>query len=384
MTIMTFAAFKKLTAKNFSLRNGAIGDIDAALKAYHTPPATKDKLNTLKQAIDAFKQVKNLKHGNYTQSGREGKSGVTLLGTQVAEALKPAPLVTPSTLVSAHGNLRQVQQGPVGAFPSGTNYRVGAENTRMEGWSYAPFDPVEFSWTSAITSGFHGALSLTQTSRVTEALRRTKMALGFAHRAMVRISKVTSFSSPATTEEALYISSFGSYDARRIARVMRNFTVLKLAIDRGPRIVDMRDTDYGLRCYAACFRGTLGQTDGGTGQVSVLSALTVFLGRAFFVSGTMNYGDSTDATVGTLVHEFAHGAINAVDVPPVDASGTWLHARESDIPTDTNFGASTDNSVQASTATTVRLLGQHKPDYAIVNADSYGQFASGMLRHYGG
>jgi hypothetical protein len=83
--------------------------------------------------------------------------------------------------------------------------------------------------------------------------------------------------------------------------------------------------------------------------------------------------------VSTLVHEFAHGAINAVDVPPVDATGGWTHARVSDDPASNDFGASTDNRIQASTIPMDQLLAQFRPEYAIVNADSYGQFATRLL-----
>lgn len=103
----------------------------------------------------------------------------------------------------------------------------------------------------------------------------------------------------------------------------------------------------------------------------------MFLGRAFYAPG--NYEKTTDDTVGTLVHEFSHGAVNAVDVPPVDPSGSWMHARISDTPTDNDFGVSTDNSIQASTPALDALLARHKPDYAVVNADSYGQFATRLL-----
>lgn len=383
MTVMSLSTFKNLTSKTFSIRNGAIGKIDNALKAYHTPPTTQDKLKLLKAAVDTFKDEKDSKYGDFSKSAREKKGGIALLSQQVEAALKPAPLVTVSGLSTGRGNLRQVRQGPVGGSSSGTTFTVGAQNTRMEGWAYAAFDPSVWTWTSEVATGHQGTLSVSQTSRITEAIRRTKAAIGHAHRAMISIGQLSAFPTTRTTEQGFYVDAFGAYDATRIAKVKHNFTVLKLAVERGPRIVDLRDTDYGLGCYAACFRGSLGRTEGRTGQVSVISALTVFLGRAFFASGSMNYGESTDATVGTLVHEFAHGAVDAVDVPPVDALGAWTHARKSDDPADRDFGDSTDNSIQASTTATVKLLAQHKPNYAIVNADSYGQFAAALLRHYG-
>ncbi len=388
MAIMTLATFKKKTAKTFSRRNGAIGTIDSALRAYHSPPATKDKLTALNLAVEAFKNEKNLKFapkgGTFTDSKWESKGGVAELAQQVQDELGSGSLVSVASLTTGRGNLRQVRQGAVSGFPSGQTFRIGENNTRMEGWAYSPFSSAEWPWTSEVVSGHKGPLTLAETSRITEALRRTKTAISLAHEAMIKIKKLSGFPATPTIEQQTYIDYFGTFDADRIKRVTRNFTVLKLAIDKGPRIVDLRDTDYGLSCYAACFRGNLGTTDTGTGQVSVLSALTVFLGRAFFKAGSMNYGDTTDATVGTLIHEFAHGAVDAVDVPPVNSVGAWTHARESDDPGDRNFGSSTDNSIQASTIPLDKLLASFKPGYAVVNADNYGQFAAALLQRTGG
>lgn len=379
--IMSLSDFKTLTAKTFSLRNGAIGDIDKALKAYHQSPGPQT-LKVLKTAVDAFKTEKDDKYGDFSQSKRESKGGVAQLSDQINKRLNPGS-VSMGDIQTGRGNLRQVSQGPVSSFATNQLAYVG-KNTRMDGWAYMDWDQATWPWTTAVTSGAQGPLSMAQTSRITEAFRRAKTAIGYAHSAVVELARLPALPSrPLSVEHQSYVDYFGAFDKTRIARVKQNITVLKLAFDRGPTIVDVRDTEYGKGCYAACFRGKVATIDGTTGQATVLSSLQVFLGRAFFLKGALNYGDTTDATVGTLIHEFAHGAIDAVDVPPVNAAGGWTHARKSDDATHRDFGDSTDNSIQASTVELDKLLAMHKPDYALVNADNYGQFAAALLQHHG-
>ena len=378
MTIMSFAQFKKQTSKTFSLRNGAIGNIDTALKAYWAN-ADADNLKKLKAAVDAFILEKNTKFagkGGFESSARNKKDGISDLNDQINEQLKGKPLATASQI---SGALTSLRPPPISNISTGQAFSVGATNTRKAGWTYAPFDDQEFSWTTELTTDLQGPLSLPQTTRITEALRRTKSALQFAHSALVNIAGLAIFPTVPTSEQQIYLDYFGPFDKARIASVKRNYTVLKLAVEKGPRIVDLRDTVYGKTAYAACFRADLGTRDAGKGQLSIVKGITVFLGRAFFAPGTMNYGASTDASVGTLIHEFAHGAINAVDVPPVNALGAWTHARVSDDPTHGEFGNSTDNSIQASTIPLDKLLAKHQPNYAVVNADNYGQFAVALL-----
>jgi hypothetical protein len=382
MTIMSLSQFKKQTSKTFSLRNGAIGAIDIALKKYWGT-ADREHLKKLKAAVDAFTDEKNTKYdgkGGYKNSARDKKDGISNLAEQIIEEMRGKPLATASQISSALSGLKSV---PI-SNSSGQSFVVGANNTRKAGWAYSPFDPVEFSWTVELTTNLQGPLSSAMTARFTEALRRTKMALLLAHEVLIDISGLSTFPTVPTMEQQIYLDYFGPFDKARISKLKRNYTVLKLAVEKGPRIVDLRDTDFGLNCYAACFRADLGTKDTVTGQVSVLNAITVFLGRAFFAPSAMNYSGSTDATVGTLIHEFAHGAINAVDVPPVNAQGSWTHPRKSDNPADDDFGNSTDNQIQASTIPLDKLLATHKPNYAVVNADNYGQFAAALLTSRGG
>src|SRR6185312_481018 len=63
MTVMTKSAFKTLTHKYFSIRNGAISVIDDKLGIVNGDPTNRQKLLDLKKAILDFQNEKNAKHG---------------------------------------------------------------------------------------------------------------------------------------------------------------------------------------------------------------------------------------------------------------------------------------------------------------------------------
>ena len=254
---------------------------------------------------------------------------------------------------------------------------IKSSGVRPVGWNLVAFHPVTHSFTTALPPHNQiGALSPIQIQRVNESFRRVKNAVTRARDAMITVAKRQQFSRPMPIEEQLYTDYFGAYDKDRVVKVRQNFQVLYLAFDSTPNMVDLRDTRYGLTCYAACYRANHRVVDT-KGSVSLGGKVNLFLGRAFLGKG--DYVNTTDATVGTLVHEFAHGACNAVDVPPVNNLGNFTHARKSDDAGHNDFGASTDNNIQASTDSADKLLAKHKPAYAVVNADCYGQFAKQIL-----
>jgi hypothetical protein len=91
--VMSFDTFKSGTSRTLSLRNGELGDIDTALKAYHD--GKKNKTTTtaaLRDAVSDFIDAKNLKYagsGGFGTSKRESKSNtVSTLWTQVQWAHK--------------------------------------------------------------------------------------------------------------------------------------------------------------------------------------------------------------------------------------------------------------------------------------------------------
>jgi hypothetical protein len=128
-----------------------------------------------------------------------------------------------------------------------------------------------------------------------------------------------------------------------------------------------------MDCYAACFRKDL-TTKGAKGDLTLTDSVEVFLGRDFFKGG--NYEGSTSATVGTLIHEFAHGSFSAVDAPIVLENMHWELAPSVEPG---NLWETPDNSRQSSTPELDKRLAVKESRAAIVNADNYGEFAKEMI-----
>lgn len=91
MPVMSLKTFKDRTWKMFSIRNGAIGEIDKKLKRYHDSGRNRATLLELRDAVAAFKTEKDAKFsgrgGDYTSSKRDQAQGVTDLAAQVAGEL---------------------------------------------------------------------------------------------------------------------------------------------------------------------------------------------------------------------------------------------------------------------------------------------------------
>lgn len=312
---------------------------------------------------------------NTFSSAGQGVKGANLTAVvTLLAAWRTAKPVEASTLAA---ELTELDSEIAAAAPTGKSQLTNAMSTgvKAQGWRHVAWDAVTYPWTAAVgaTQAINTDLSTAEKMRMNEAIRRASLAVTYARDAMISIAGGSG--SPA--DMAAFTDFFGASDATRIQKIRDNYTILTLAFTGTPDVIDLRNTLYGLTCYAACFRANLAAVKSkGTGA-SITGSVNMFLGRAFYGAG--NYEKTSDATVGTLIHEFAHGSINAVDVPPVDATGAWTHARESDNPADNNFGASTDNSIQASTIPLDKLLAQFRPEYAVVNADSYGQFATKLL-----
>jgi hypothetical protein len=242
-----------------------------------------------------------------------------------------------------------------------------ATNVTNVGWVPKAWDAVSYSWTAALpVASRQPALTPPQIMRVNEALRRTKFAVESARDALILMARKASFGPTLSADEQSYVHYFGPFDAGRVKKVLANFKTLYGAFTSNPVVVDLRNTAYGTTCYAACFRGTVTQN------------LEIFMGRVFLARG--DYESSTDTTVGTLVHEFAHGSLNCIDAPPLDASGNWvLTPKHLADETHADFGESPINSVQASTVALDRALAARYPKIALRNADNYGQFAKEQL-----
>jgi len=198
-----------------------------------------------------------------------------------------------------------------------------------------------------------------------------------ARDALISVNRTKKFNEPVGGLEKIYVNFFGAYDSARFNQVMMNFRALCLAFGNTPKVIDLRNTAYGMTCYAACYRKNL-KSVSGKGVLSLTGKVDMFLGRAFFKGG--NYEGSTNATVGTLVHEFAHGTIDAVDAPRVTSDLNWeLTPKQLANPTHKDYGESPDNSKQSSTVHLDMRLAKKAPAIAIRNADSYGQFCADIV-----
>jgi hypothetical protein len=271
-----------------------------------------------------------------------------------------------------------------------TNVVINARATNVGavGWNLVVWDennpgaahPELSTMTAVSTAQELPALTPSELQRVNEALRRAIKAVELARDAMITISQKTALGSSRTLAEQSYVDYFGTYNQAQARTVTDNFKALCLAFTGTPTFVDMRNTTFGLDGYAACPRVNLVTKSGG--RLTLSGSVLMLLLRDFFNKG--GYSSSTDNTVGTLVHEFAHGTFKAVDAPKVDTFGSWelTPAHETD-PTHIDHGETPDNDKQSSTRELDKRLALKSPTIAQRNADNYGQFAAeALLRSY--
>lgn len=264
----------------------------------------------------------------------------------------------------------------------------GSSAIKAIGWKRVPWTRQAHSWTvPVIPTEKQGDMSSVQILQINEAFRRAISGARIARNALIKLTPSSFTQTTLSFTAQCYVDYFGAYDSARFKIVQKNMGFLFLAFnDKAhiPNVIDLRDTVYGQTCYAACFRNDLRGSLRGS-IVALSGHVDMFLGRSFFVGsvggkGKVSYGSSSDATVTTLVHEFAHGAINAVDAPPVDDNNNWqLTPNHEANPGHADYGESPDNSVQASTPVDDKKLAIKSPDIAIRNADSYGQFVKDHL-----
>lgn len=244
-------------------------------------------------------------------------------------------------------------------------------------------------------------MTTAQISKINEAMRRVKLAVTSARDAMLLVAKRRQFTPPMPDEEKAFTDFFGPFDEGRLNRVVSNFQALVLAFNGTPTFTDVRNRQVWANTYGGCVRRNLvvrtGQAAVGGGvaakaaavgqvlapqgaqaAIALSGSVDMLVGRAFIGGGS--YAKTTDDTICTLVHEFAHGTVNAVDVPDVDANGVFQCTRQSDDPADANFGNSTDPfGHQSSQEPMDIIMARHHPEYALVNADCYGQFTKRIL-----
>lgn len=283
------------------------------------------------------------------------------------------------------------------AEKSNTVISVKASNvgqSKLYTLQLAPW-PTNWAWCVALTVDLWPALKPADIAKLNEAFDRARRAAELARDAMTQVAKKSTLGPVLTPAEASYVEWFGAYDQGRAREVHSNFTDIVHAFDVSVLLYDVRNSDYGTECYAACFPGRVSRTKhriGGKASTDrgalVTTQVKMLLGRSFFTGakvairgmpgdGAKAYSDSTDATVGTMIHEMAHGTFKAVDAPIVLENGTW-HL-EPDLTAGDNYGASPQDRYQSSTPVRDRRLAIKDPTIAVRNADCYGQFARACL-----
>ena len=227
-------------------------------------------------------------------------------------------------------------------------------------------------------------LTSSQIQIINEALQRSKLAAELARNAMITVSKKSALGVTKSTNEQLYVDIFGAYDQTRATTVRKNYDSIVSALTN-PVVHDHRSTS---------FFNTVGEGYAATHSGNVTVNVDLWLGRDFFAdryhkkfqgrnaksidsvkAKTDAYNTATDSTVGTLVHEFAHASINAVDCPEIVKVGGVDR-----FYTNPNAGySSPNNNRQASGEDQVTRLAKLEPRAAIVSADCYGVFAAKVL-----
>ncbi|WP_369977629.1 hypothetical protein [Xanthomonas bundabergensis] len=273
-------------------------------------------------------------------------------------------------------NAEVVRQSAVpAAAPAG-----GAAPTQVlpVGWRLVAYDPALHGGALLPVAQRVAALTTAEIARVNEAVRRARAAVTLARDAVLEAARLKRFAAaPVPPPERACLDFFGAYDAARLQKLVENFRALVLAFDGTPDFIDVRNRVQWADTYGGCVRRNL-VAKSAKGELSLSGKVEMLMGRAFLGGG--NYEKSTDDTIATLAHEFAHGALNAVDVPDLDAAGAFQCARVSDDPAHADFGNSREPFAhQSSTEAMDKVLAQFHPAYALVNADNYGQFTKRVL-----
>jgi hypothetical protein len=351
------------------------------------PTITLQQWTTATQAVSAFKQSDTLKEvtrafGLYTQ--RQTTANLELLAGNLQLWRTTGPLAERTTLAT---DATDLQTTITTAQATNQVINVKASNVGQSSL-YDLITPLRADM-PAIFGALGPAQCLpaftpTEIAKINEAFRRARRAAELARDAAIQIAAKTALQRPMTATEALFVEYFGAFDQTRARQVLANYKDIVDAFDTKVMLYDIRNTPYGMDCYAACEVGRITRTSARQ-QSQVTSRVTMVMGRAFFTesipkkpaAGPFNppaaYDKTSDATVGTFVHEMSHGSFHAVDAPKVNAANNWELAP--DLTAGDDYGASPDNDEQSSTPLLDKRLALKDPSVAIRNADNYGQFA---------
>ncbi|HXW72965.1 MAG TPA: hypothetical protein VEK34_16340 [Methylocella sp.] len=351
----------------------SLAPLIAVLRASNNPPQAS--------VIAEFSHIDDTKRQKYQSAlnlvlNQYGLSTATVRPRGGVPVVPGAPVVTAQQLNVALNNARahhhvtaaQLARAQPAAAPANA---IPVQDAM--GWSLVP-DPTNPP--PLLTVPHPPPFTHPEIRRINEAVRRTIAAVDWAIREIISVRVSTTPPLPNSPGER-YWQLFGPCDTpqadRRRQTVLSNFNTLRTKLDAPRGGVLM-----GICCIDARYYLGEEKTFAWTHRGSAVHQpyINVWIGPLFFRKGVRGQQDfqtagavSSDATVCTLVHEFAHAVFNASDVPQVGSGGT-LDANG--MPTTPGDVANDLNSDIA--------LAQATPDLAVLNADNYGQFALLALR----
>jgi hypothetical protein len=345
MADITYDEWMDLTKKSWKLRSGSLKDVDKAFKAYEDATGPGAKSTALQELSRKFRVWVGTKGGSDLGLGNAIHS-----------------IRNRKTDDSGQGPVERLQSLIRG---------VKLSNVAIVRDLQAEV-PDRLVMDSTLNT------DLKTRFKVRETYDRAARAVDLGRTAALKASTA------GTAERTLYERWFGAYDATRAQAVRRNLKGLCDLFNSGVIIVHDARTLVGA--WGDCFGFAM------PGDKKNYVEFTV--GRAFFdkkgwakVPGqtlqerneavqlalASAYSETSDWTVGTMIHELGHAANSLPDVDFQAPSSYQVSPG----------GLTPMGWTQCSTPALDQALALADPDLAVVNTDSYGQFCREALQNAG-
>ncbi len=331
MTDITYDEWMNQTKKRFHRRSAELKRLDAAFKAFERSKGSGSSLQNLAQAFNIWVGIKG---SDYLGSIRNRKLDASGVG----------PVEKLQSLIRTHrmSNIATIR----------TLHRDVPDRLVLDATLSA---------------------NIGDKTKLRETYNRAKMAVHVARDTVLKAKT-------AGPEQTLYEKWFGTFESTRHLQVVKNFQGLCNLFDTG--VIIVHDARAQMDAWGECFGFAM------PGNKKNYVEFTV--GRAFFlktgyhvVPGATHrqrgqavrqalkqaYKNTTDWTVGTMVHELGHATNNLPDVD-FQAPNTYQVSPG---------GMTPDGWEQCSTPALDVDLALASPDLAIVNTDNYGQCAREAL-----
>lgn len=333
MTDITYAEWMDLTKKKFHSRSAELKKVDKAFKKYDEGGKRAADLHALAKEVRIWVQIKNADLGNCNKSIRNRKEDSNHLGP--VERLYS---LIRTTAMSNTAIIRDLNQAV----------------------------PDRLVMDSTLLSKVHDTL------KVKETYERSKNAVE-------RALQIALKSGSLGKERDLYERWFGAYNVDRKKKVIKNLQNLNSLFISG--VIIVHDARNSPEPWGGCFGFAMPGNKANYVEFSI--------GRAFFLRQRYHvtpgatplergnavtqalqqaYNNTTDWSVGTMIHELGHAVNNLPDVN-FHAPSTYQ----------THPGMTPKGWDQVSTPDLDKALAIANPALAVQNTDNYGQFARECL-----